>query len=520
MADPPPLPDDLEECVDDFLNKRIKAENITKNSSGDLLNRQMRLWKGRAACFAFEKGRYDVYDQIGEPNMKKVASLGIKCGGAHNIGAECECGFGHCIDCGKWVRDTCGWGIRCNDAKCILNGPTNVVDRPVTIAVTPDPKPARKIAGKKARGRAKRVKGLGGAGGGGGGSTASEESEDGVIEATTPSHSPPGSPIPGLWQPIPLPVPKKKTPGGGKGKKVVPTAPACAIVHAPNDICEECGVNSCIICHQPKSKTVPWNATKGYNCGCGGGPAPVPPPVAPATQIDLTDDTVTPVALPGEPPKHWSPPQPGSSPYITQSVDLEPGSVEYKHVVENYLNRNILGGVLFKFGNGHEAYYVGESIRTKPTLYTVVKVTRIQNLANTVSYNGYLQGVMANRGIKLEDAEETVFHGTSYDSALAIAKTGFNRFKTATAAFGYGSYHDPYGPLSQYHAETCGSEPACVVVSKIASGVVGEGKFGDIAPPPGCDCGASGADKQSWMRISYHDSQVCPQYILHIKRGS
>ena len=534
MADPPILPDNLQPDVDAFRNKDVKTERLSKHAPVEVCARQTTLWRGRLADHLLQKERPDLLDQVGTPDMKNIALGGMKCGGAHGIGQECACGFGHCVSCGTWITGSCGWGVHCNKAACVAIHPSNVIPRPVIVApVTPDPKPARKPASKKARGRAKRSKGQGG-----GYSTASDDSDELQFVPTTPPGSPPDSQTAGLWQPIP--ARKKTAPGGkkvaptvkptaqvktlgGKGKnlKVVPpTAQACAIVHTPSDICEECGVNSCIICHQPKSKSVPWDAAKGYNCGCGGGMAP--PPVAPVvpTQIDLTDDTTVPtdmtVALHAMYPKHWSPPQPGTSPYILQYVELKPGSKERQLVIDNYRDRNTMGGMMFKYGNAHDADYIADDIKRNPTMYTVEKVLRIQNLALETAYNGFLQGVMANRKLDLSDVEETVFHGTNEKALLSIAANGFNRFKTSTAAFGFGSYQDVYGPLSQHHAE--GHTPSCVIVSKMASGVIGEGTFGNVEPPEGCDCGASGATKQSSMRVSYNDSQICPQYALYIKR--
>ena len=564
MADtPPPVPDDLKDQLADFVSKKTKPKKITKNLSDSELTEQQALWVGRAVYHVQLKGRYDLYSQIAQPDMQKIVKYHITCGGAHNIGAECECGFGHCVGCGDWIPNTAGWGVRCNKARCTQNAPSNVgvmpiVPPPAIVPVAPatpiapaaapvapasapavaQTKTPRKVAIKKAGGKKKRAKSLG-LGGTWGGWTSDDESDGGQAAACVPSSptysptTPTGSPPPtaGLWVPAPPPA---ATPSSGASVPVpsassgvlVPIPPPAMPSAAPptgcgfhdaNDICNKCGVNFCGGCNQAKSPSRPFNTIPNYNCGC----------TALANTVDLTvqpDEPVVPIptraGLPSDYPEHWPPPPHGVNPFTARLDELLPGSAEFKSVARHFHDRNVLGGALYKLHQANEAGYIGHTLLNTPTAFKILKIVAVRNLGKERSYDGFLQELMARRGMEQADAEEVVFHGTNYVHALSILKDGFLREMTGTTAFGHGSYHDPYGPVSQYHAldKSRHDAPACIVVSKIASGLVGLTKESDMTLPSYCDCGASGADKAAWMRISFRDPQVCPQHLLFFER--
>lgn len=225
------------------------------------------------------------------------------------------------------------------------------------------------------------------------------------------------------------------------------------------------------------------------------------------------------VALPPGYPDHWGPPPPGVNVWANRLVELDRSSNECKNVVGKFRDRNALAEAKYALGHSLEATYVGTDLMQRPTAYVVEKVVAIRNFSREHSYNGFKQGIMANRGMDEEEVEEIVFHGTNESSALGIADKGFNRDKTQTHRFGLGVYQDMYGPLSQFHALDKGERDGMrIIVSKMASGKVGKTDSDATGPPPGCDCGACDKDRSAWMRISFHDTQICPEYILHIRR--
>jgi hypothetical protein len=523
MADPPPeIPAELQECMDAYLNKSIKPEKMTKNSTDDVLVRQSKLWRGRLAVYALEQDRMDVIQQIGDPDLRKILQTEGNCGGAHNIGHECGCGFGHCIVCHQWIPNTGGWGIRCAKPGC---APTNVCPPPKTIAPPipvapvpppktqapvdpPAPDPPRKTAGKKARGQAKRAKKRGSGGGWGAPPTSSDESDG--YTPTSPGYSPPGSPIPGLWKPIPK---------GGKKKKKdpAPSAPQtaakkCNGVHGPTDICVECGQNFCKDCNQVRKGVL--DGTKNYSC-CGGG--------APA--VDLTAEEEKADILPADYPTHWEPPPPGVSLYTTRNVELDPDSQEFKDVIQHFHERNVVAKVLVDIAEGtrksFEADYADQEYLHNPTGYVVKKVHAIRNFCQERMHDAFTRKIAAKNGVKPHEVLEIVYHGTKKDTAFdALALDSFNRDKSVQTRFGTGAYFDAHGPLSQFHAVVrCGNgKEGTIVVCSIASGKLAKTGSSDRGPPPGYDCGASDWHRGAWMRVSSHDAQVCPRYILTIER--
>ena len=197
-------------------------------------------------------------------------------------------------------------------------------------------------------------------------------------------------------------------------------------------------------------------------------------------------------------------------------------SEEARQVIQNYLTSLQLGGALYRLKEtGEEVSYIDPDRKVNPaTKIQVYKIVAIRNLPHQQSYRGFMEGIKAAKKLSALRVEEIVYHGTDEDAARSIAQKGFNRNKTVAHRFGYGTYHDIYGPLSVHHARDAGRHSAsgkmCVIVSKIATGDVGETEVYADAPLDGCDCGASGPDRAAWMRVSFHDSQVCPQYILYI----
>ena len=225
------------------------------------------------------------------------------------------------------------------------------------------------------------------------------------------------------------------------------------------------------------------------------------------------------IELPHGYPKHWEQLPTDANPYTTRVEALDRSSIEYKMVVEKFYTSVEFGGALYKLDAAPEdVCYIKQDIMDNPGKVRVVDVVAVRNFSQEHSYQGVLRGIMAEQKMSEENAQETVYHGTDKDAALSIAHKGFNRNKTIAHRFGYGTYHDIRGPLSIHHAKDAGGVPGkmCVIVSKIATGVVGVTEMYADAPPDGCDCGASGPDRAAWMRVSFHDSQVCPQYILYI----
>jgi len=491
--------------LDDLLAGIVKQERMTKNSPDDLLERQQRLWIGKAIDLLQQRGREDLIPQIGKPDMKAVVQNHINCRGAHPIGGDCACGWGHCIECKNWVPGSAGWGIRCNKARCTQSAPSNI-PAPRAVIPAPDPKPPRPTtAVKTPRSQTKRAKG--GLGGAGGGNTTDEEEEEEDDETSD------------LWQPMSKPTPKKRTPPttGGKGKKVVTPLTA---VGGP--------------AIQPAAPAVPL-APAAPPAAAPAAPPPAapaapPPPAAPVMAaggeaIDLTDvqpdEAVVPMAgaaLPHGFPRHWPLPPPGTSPYQATLQELELNSMEAQSVIAYFRKCNQMSILLYAIGRG--ITYIDGDIIEDPTVFTVTKVTGIRDFPKQEAYHAFENGVMAKRGKSQEEVRETVFHGTCLSSALRIADEGFNRGKTGIKAHGDGSYHDVNGPLSLHHAREKRTpvDPACVIVSKIASGVIGQTRHGSVEPRPGCDCGADGPDRKAWMRVSFHDSQVCPEYILQLEK--
>jgi hypothetical protein len=51
----------------------------------------------------------------------------------------------------------------------------------------------------------------------------------------------------------------------------------------------------------------------------------------------------------------------------------------------------------------------------------------------------------------------------------------------------------------------------------MASTKIGRTSSWSAEPKEGCDCGGSGDDYNAWIRVSFKDYQVVPEYILEIE---
>ncbi len=101
--------------------------------------------------------------------------------------------------------------------------------------------------------------------------------------------------------------------------------------------------------------------------------------------------------------------------------------------------------------------------------------------------------------------------------AFDIAKNGFNRSKTIADAYGKGVYLSPHGNLAAHHALNKGRTTGYIIACKMASTKIGNTSSWNTEPKDGCDCGGSGDDYNAWIRVSFKDSQVIPEYILEIE---
>jgi hypothetical protein len=163
------------------------------------------------------------------------------------------------------------------------------------------------------------------------------------------------------------------------------------------------------------------------------------------------------------------------------------------------------------------AGYISSKLKYNPKI-KVGKVHRVQNKHVEEAFGLHLQHLA---GDDLENLgkikHERVYHGTS-DIAFKIVKgDGFNRSKTIAAAYGNGTYFSRYSLLGAHHALNKGRTVGYVIVCKMASTKIGKTYPCSSEPNDGCDCGGSGDDYESWIRVSFKDSQVCSEYILEIE---
>jgi hypothetical protein len=156
-------------------------------------------------------------------------------------------------------------------------------------------------------------------------------------------------------------------------------------------------------------------------------------------------------------------------------------------------------------------------LKNKPKV-KVGKVFRVQNKHIEESFGLHLQHLA---GDDLENIDkikhERVYHGTSEIAFDIVNGAGFNRSKTTGDAYGNGTYYARYSLLATHHALNKGRRVGYVIVCKFASTKIGKTSRYSTEPNHGCDCGGSGDDYKAWIRTSFRDSQVCPEYILEIE---
>lgn len=152
-------------------------------------------------------------------------------------------------------------------------------------------------------------------------------------------------------------------------------------------------------------------------------------------------------------------------------------------------------------------------------MVTVRAVYRVQNKQMEEMFALHLRHLAGDEMENLDKIKhERAWHGTS-GVAFKIARTGFNRSTTIADARGKGIYLARYALLACHHAFNKGKRIGFVIACKIASTKIGRTSHDSTEPNAGCDIGGSGNDYNSWMRISFKDSQVCPEYILEVEQN-
>jgi hypothetical protein len=247
--------------------------------------------------------------------------------------------------------------------------------------------------------------------------------------------------------------------------------------------------------------------------------------------VDITDDVVVvkvekdTLALPADYPADWPPPKAGETLYSIRVVELPLNSDEAKKVIELYVKSNLdavdLAAIAELERIDLHIDYARKFFKdsSHSTAFKILRVSVICDYGRKKTYDAYKAKVEATYDGK-DEPEETVFHGTNLDIADKIIKGKFNILYAANQAHGPGMYFDTRGPLSQYHAyeKATSSSPPCVFVCDMATGNVCRWSSRMKSLPPGCHCGASGDDRQAWMRITTDDAQVYPRYLLELER--
>jgi hypothetical protein len=483
---PPPY-EHLQSIYDRHGDKKLK---LTKNSSPDDVKHEQERRAGQAMFFVVVRGKDEDLNRIGLPEPDRM----FFCDGAHAVNNPCvHCGWGLCRDkdgagCNNSFKGSFGWNTMCKGCDPYqAPPPTAVISSPTVIVPA-----ASTASSKKARGRAKRAKkGGGGLGGFGGDPSSASEPEEEEPEEE-PEEDDPND----IWGPIPAPAGKTKPrpkatkkaavkPKGGK-----PAAPEAGGKIDLTSITDEEGGGK-------KEERRPQTKGKGL------------PHDYPA---DWTNKTLNPLGC--------------------EFIEVKEGSDEYTEVVNAYTEGLLKGHEQMrhseKYNSLYEASYMKSDIKFAPLAFKVLKIERIQNLPKLRAYNVFKNFITENMQYRPQSErvkecyiEETVYHGTSEDSALKIAKKGFNRTETSNHAFGYGAYFDVYGQLSMHHATLGRSgEPltGCVVVARFATGRLTQTQSSAKDVPDGFDCGASGNDRNAWMRVSFSDAQSYAKYIIYIER--
>ena len=161
--------------------------------------------------------------------------------------------------------------------------------------------------------------------------------------------------------------------------------------------------------------------------------------------------------------------------------------------------------------------YINPSLKVDPKI-KVKKVFRVQNKHNEEKFGLHLQHLAGDESENVDKIiHERVYHGTGEIAFKIVSGGGFNRSKTVAYAYGNGAYFARYGQLGAHHALNKGRRTGYIIACKMASTKIGTTMPNSTEPNDGCDCGGSGDDYDSWMRVSYNDSQVCPEYILEIE---
>jgi hypothetical protein len=163
------------------------------------------------------------------------------------------------------------------------------------------------------------------------------------------------------------------------------------------------------------------------------------------------------------------------------------------------------------------AAYIDSKLKNNPKV-KVGKVFRVQNKQIEESFALHLQHLA---GDDLEDLDkikyERVWHGTGEVAFKIVSGVGFNRSKTVAEAYGKGTYLARYSTLATHHALNKGRRVGYIIVCAMASKNIGKTASWSTEPNHGCDCGGSGDTYESWIRVSFKDSQVCPRYILEVE---
>jgi hypothetical protein len=142
---------------------------------------------------------------------------------------------------------------------------------------------------------------------------------------------------------------------------------------------------------------------------------------------------------------------------------------------------------------------------------------RVQNKQSEDMFALYLQHLAGDDLENLKSIRhERVYHGTDEIAFKIVRSGGFNRSKTKAVAYGNGTYFARYGQISVHHAFKK-RKTGYIVVCKMASTKIGLTSSCSSEPNEGCDCGGSGDDYSAWIRVSFNDCQVCPEYILEIE---
>ncbi|XP_060564915.1 protein mono-ADP-ribosyltransferase PARP14-like [Ruditapes philippinarum] len=208
-----------------------------------------------------------------------------------------------------------------------------------------------------------------------------------------------------------------------------------------------------------------------------------------------------------EPPANWDDMKGGN----LRVVSLFNGSQEYKAIVKQFKD----SAGQYKDANGQLKDY------------TVVKIERVQNKVLWEQYQ--------SKKKQLEDQnpsgtinERELWHGTSADPVDSINAHGFNRSfcgKNATV-YGDGVY---FAKHAKYSCQSTYSKPDSsgikrMYLCKVLTGVYAKGERGMRVPPSNPNGvphalfdSVTNDMKTPHMFIIFHDTQACPEYLIHFK---